>query len=987
MSNLPEILKQLKAEINLLIQEKEYSKIPDKIEQLYRQITHKNDSVKEHYSGHLKNIFEKDLIEKENYLDLILNSVNSGILLIDPETHNIIDINKYALNILNYQKEEVIGKECHEFICPSVKGNCPITDLNKKVEESVRELISREGERRYILKNVKEIIIDGKPYLLETFTDFHKQKQIEHELKTLNEELEKRIVERTEKLELSEEKYKNIFNNVLDAIYLYEVDKNNWPGKFIEINAIASKRLGYTREEFLKMSPLDINIRDKDKIVGERMDELLLNKYMNFESVHKSKDGREINVEINSHLIEIDGKKRILSVARDISERKKAEEALKKSEEKFRKLADLSPSGISIQRKNKYFYVNSAWSEITGYDVEKKDEVGPFDIIHPDMKDLVRKRSNDKLRKEGAKLRYDLKIITKEKKIKWLDISITTIYFENQNATFAICNDITEVRKIQEALKLSEAKFRSLTELSPAAICIQTTDKFLWANPAWSEISGYPIDEVLKMGPLDVIHPDMQDIARKRSDARLDNEDVVSRYNLKILTKDKQAKWVDMAITVIEFEGQTASLAVSTDITKIVEFQQALKESEAKYRSLIENLKQEYFFYRHNVDRIFEYVSPSIKNILGFEQKDFLAHYAKYLTDNPINKTATEKTELAIKGIQQKPYELEIFDSNKNIHILEVSETPIMNDEGNVIAIEGIARDITKQKNAEKTIKDQLKKIQINNEEIKSINEEIHAVNDDLERRIEDINELNENLKISEEKSRILNAQKDKFFSIIAHDLRSPIGNFVQISELLNQKYKELSEDQANMFLSNLNTLANSTFKLLDNLLMWSRSQLGRLETKNENVNVYKIVEDIRDLCDENLKTKGLEFVNDISKELNIYTDLNIIQTVFRNLIYNAIKFTSKGGKITIKSKNEIVSKNKINVILIVKDSGIGIPKDKIEKIFDIDYDYTTPGTENEKGTGLGLILCKELIEKIGGEIWVESEEGKGSTFYFTLKR
>ena len=161
-----------------------------------------------------------------------------------------------------------------------------------------------------------------------------------------------------------------------------------------------------------------------------------------------------------------------------------------------------------------------------------------------------------------------------------------------------------------------------------------------------------------------------------------------------------------------------------------------------------------------------------------------------------------------------------------------------------------------------------------------------------------------------------------------------------------------------------------------------------------KDINAYKIVEEVCDLYDENTKTKELELVNEIPEELNIYTDLNIIHTVFRNLIYNAIKFTPKGGIITIKSKSELTSQNKTNIILMVKDTGIGIPKDKIEKIFDIDYDYTTPGTENEKGTGLGLILCKELIEKSGGKIWVESEEGNlpagrqgGSTFCFTLRR
>lgn len=811
----------------------------------------------------------------------------------------------------------------------------------------------------------------------------------------------------------------------------------------------------------------------------------------------------------------------------ELTEQEKAKIESIKSEEKFKKLSDLSPSGISIQRKNKYFYVNKAWSEITGYGLNEIDKVGPFDIIHPEMHEFTLKSSDENLRKEGATLRYDLKIVTKDKKEKWLDISITSIEYEGQYATLALSNDITDIYKTREALRQSEEKFRKLTELSPAAICIQTTEKFLWANPAWSEITAYPYDELLKMGPLDIIHPDMHEIAKKRSDSRLKNEDVISRYNLKILTKDKKVKWVDIAVTVIQFEGQTASLAVTSDITTQVKAQQALKENEEKYRSLIENLRHEYFFYRHSIKRYFEYISPSIEQLLGYDQENFQDHYIEYLTDNPINKIAVKKIELAMDGIQQLPYELEIFDIQKNIHTLEISETPLIDTYGNVSAVEGIAHDITSQKKAQEIIKAQLKEIRIQNEEIKSINEEINSVNDDLERRIEDINRLNIDLKISENKFRTLvrnipgvvyrclndkkwtmlfiskeieiltgysasdfiensirsfvsiihpndiekvnglvqngvekrksyvieyrilhkdgsikwvyekgqyileensidvqfldgviiditekkiaeeklkesenklrelNAQKDRFFSLIAHDLRSPIGNFLQITELLKLDYEELEEDQVQSFFDNLHKLADRTFKLLENLLMWSRSQLGKLEIESKEIELYNVVEDVAILFEENLKSKGIQFKNELPQDLIVMDDLNIVQTLFRNLISNAIKFSYQGGSITIGSKTEV---NKINdreyYIISVKDTGVGISPNNIDKIFNMDADYTTEGTEHEKGTGLGLILCKELIEKSGGKIWVGSEEGNlsagkqgGTAFYFTLKR
>lgn len=1057
--------------------------------------------------------FQKELIESEKYLELIFNSVNSGILLIDPETHLIEDVNTSALKMIDYQKDQVVGKECFEFICPSEKGKCPITDRHEKINDSTQVLITKDGDQKFILKSVRKIKIKGKPYLLETFTDINAQKEAERELKLLNEELELRIIERTKEL--------------------------------------------------------------------------------------------------------------------------------KKSEEKFRRLSELSPSAISIQRGNKYFYVNPAWTEITGFNATEIKNTGPFDIIHPDMKETAKQLSKNQLREDGAKLRYELKIITKDQKIKWLDISLTRFKYEDKDASFAICNDITSIRKIQ-------------------------------------------------------------------------NE---------------------------------------------------LKKSESKYRGLVENLKQEYFFYRHNLDGFFEYISPSIKNILGYDPVDFKAHYTKYLTTNPMNEIARQKTELAIKGIQQLPYELEIYDIQKNTHVLKISETPIVNPEGNVLAVEGIAHDITSKKKAEQVINDQLEEIRITNEEIKSINEELHAVNDDLEARLKEIDILNKELNFSktkyetlvnnipgivfrcridkewtmeyisdevelltgykasdfilsntrsytsiihpdditlveraieenveqsnsysieyriinskgeilwvfergqmftkgkkkllngviidisdkkeveekleqerkfstniikgtpsiicgintdgttnyinpageqitgykseeligknwwkvfypgdeyrqveklfkefekgdvknyemtlttkngkkrtvtwnsinhydeegnilevigfgnditeqnkayqalqeseelyqrlvnnqgegigivdlnetftfanpaahkifgvpagsligqnlndfltdefilpiqdqtnnrrkgmtssyeieimrpdktircilvtaspeynknqevigvfavfrditerknaeeilfksEKELRKLNAQKDKFFSIIAHDLRSPVSNFVQVSELLTMNYEHMPDDKMSLLFNDMNTLANNTFKLLDNLLMWSRSQLGHINVAMQDVKVYNIVEDVRSLYNENIKDKELKLVNKIPNTLKIKTDYNITHTVIRNLINNAIKFTPSGGNIVVQISS-LKSATK-NPTISVKDSGIGIPKDKISRLFDLDDDYTTLGTEKEKGTGLGLILCKELIEKTGGNIWVESKIDKGTTFYFTLRR
>jgi len=467
------------------------------------------------------------------------------------------------------------------------------------------------------------------------------------------------------------------------------------------------------------------------------------------------------------------------------------------------------------------------------------------------------------LYKKGYVIEYKIKVKTKNGDI--ITALVNANLIQTQQDPFVIVNflDITQQEKTTEELKILSAnlenrveertqelnatkdKFKKLSELSPAGISIQRKNKYYYVNTAWSDITGYDISEINKIGPFDIIHPDMHNQVNEITRTKLRNEGASINYHLKIITKQDKIKWLDISITTLIYENQFATLAVCIDITK--------------------------------------------------------------------------------------------------------------------------------QKKAENTVKDQLEEIQI--------------INEDLETKIDEVNELNNVLKENEKKLRISNVQKDKFFSLLAHDLRSPVGNFLQISELLKLNYEELTKDQIHDFFDNLHILADKTFKLLDNLLMWSRSQLGKLEINEEKLELNQMVEEVAFLFEENLIRKNIKLLNKIDEDLIVNADHNIIQTILRNLISNAIKFTNSRGTITINNKFEVdYSNNKKYYVISVQDTGIGIPEDNIERVFSADEEYTTLGTDNEKGTGLGLKLCKELIEKTGERMWLGSEVGKGTSFYFTLK-
>jgi len=235
-------------------------------------------------------------------------------------------------------------------------------------------------------------------------------------------------------------------------------------------------------------------------------------------------------------------------------------------------------------------------------------------------------------------------------------------------------------------------------------------------------------------------------------------------------------------------------------------------------------------------------------------------------------------------------------------------------------------------------------------------------------------------LKENEKRLEKLNKNKDKFFSIIAHDLKGPFNSILGLSELLCHQINEGKLDDVAHYSKIIQYSSNHAVNLLSNLLEWSRSQSGIIEFNPKQFEFNNLVkEEIKGL--ESLaQQKSITIHNKSQQSLYVFADYNMLSTVMRNLISNAIKFTQNKGIIEITT---IIESNELTVS--VRDNGIGIEKDIIKKLFAIDKNHSTPGTENESGTGLGLILCQEFIEKHNGQIWVESKINEGSTFSFSL--
>lgn len=270
------------------------------------------------------------------------------------------------------------------------------------------------------------------------------------------------------------------------------------------------------------------------------------------------------------------------------------------------------------------------------------------------------------------------------------------------------------------------------------------------------------------------------------------------------------------------------------------------------------------------------------------------------------------------------------------------------------------------------TIKEAIRSY-VQERQIREKNDELARLNASLEEKV----------KLRTRELELANATKDKFFSIIGHDLKGSFTTLIGFAEILIEDFEELDTQGKMNFLNRIRRLSENTYRLLQNLLDWARVQTGKINFNPEFFDVGYITNEIVEMQQEHAESKKISLVNEIPEDTYVYADKNMIRTVIRNLSSNALKFTNEGGEVKITCEESTIRKDALDIS--ISDNGIGMSEDKISKLFTISEKVKTYGTAKEEGTGLGLILCKEFIDKNQGEIRVESKQGEGTSFKFTL--
>lgn len=287
-------------------------------------------------------------------------------------------------------------------------------------------------------------------------------------------------------------------------------------------------------------------------------------------------------------------------------------------------------------------------------------------------------------------------------------------------------------------------------------------------------------------------------------------------------------------------------------------------------------------------------------------------------------------------------------------------------------------------KNSKEIIREQF-------EQLKQKNEQLKKAYEDLEHQSQHLNKLyvqlikNETfLRNTNDELKKLNEMKDKFFSIVSHDLRSPFAGILTMTDILKNNADSFTKEELISMLQSLNEQAQQTYKFIEDLLEWSRSQMGRIQMNIDEEDLFTIVNGTLLTLKQQAELKDITIDNQVQIGTFAMFDNNMMSTIVRNLVSNAIKFTRKGGKITLKAE-QIEKAGKKFIRLAVADTGVGMNEKQVANLFSLDKVQSTPGTEKEKGTGLGIMICRDFINKMNGELSVESKLNEGTTFYVDI--
>ncbi len=504
------------------------------------------------------------------------------------------------------------------------------------------------------------------------------------------------------------------------------------------------------------------------------------------------------------------------------------------------------------------------------------------------------------------------------------------------------------------ALRESEEKYRTLINSATEAIIVAQDGIFKFVNPKGEELYGRSQEE-LASKPLDhFIHAEDREMVRDRHERRLKGEKLPTTYPFRIITKAGETTWVELNVTPFSWDNRPATLCFMANINDKKQAENALKESEDKYRSIIESVEEGY--YEIDFQGNFVFLNESLERIFSRPESELIGRFIGDFTDKANRKIGIDAfTEVYETGNSLKGFEWEIFHKDGGKKYVSASVSLMTDSKGNKKGLRGIIRDVTQRKKDEE-------KLEVYTEKLRTTNIE-----------------LDEAIQVAENATKA----KSEFLANMSHELRTPLNAIIGFSEQMTEPDFDL--EKLGEYTKIIENSGKHQLRVVNEILDISKIEAGKLELEKIPFNLDALLKDVQSTGRTILKSRNKSDVvfnvncqNSISDF--IMGDPTKFRQVLLNFLGNATRFTKKGSiNIDVRLRDEKTLE------CYVEDTGIGIPKDRLGTIFEPFQQVDASTTRKYGGTGLGLDLNKKLIKLWGGEIWVDSIQGKGSKFTFTM--
>lgn len=750
--------------------------------------------------------------------------------------------------------------------------------------------------------------------------------------------------------------HREFINTIDDMVFIMNSD---W--QIIKVNQSAADQLEYTKEELEGAFFVDFykyeNLQEIEQILTRKTGKNTI--VYTIPLIAKS--GNILQVEIKISQGKWNKGEAFIAICKENKTWFEERNKLLESEEKFAKIYKQSPVPIGLICYQKGFVdVNDAFLRL--FELERQDIIGCllqdtyiFDNVSV-IKDLERR-----LFDKGELKDIEVHLRTKwgEKKIG--AVSATIIELQGETFILTKIHDITERRKASDmALRIGSA----VNSASDSVVISDEHFNILYLNKAFQEKFNYTIDDLNKKDGFKRLFIDQE--TYKELWVKVQNHQSWSG-EMPMLTKSGLFIQILLRINSIFDESGKfiGAIAVHTDITELKKTEEALGESQQRFQDIA--ISSADMIWEMDRNFKFAFVSGKSLEMYGFLPKNMKGRSPLDLMDE----IQARKFKEAFQTISNNNDYIVDYENWRKTNTGEkicvmTNALPIFNNSGRLIGYRGVDRNISVRKAAE--------------EEKQKLMEELRNSKRSIEYKAAELTSLNKKLAESEKALKGSNSAKDHFLSIIAHDLRSPFTGLMGCSEVLYHNYNSYDDAEKKQFINEIYTSSRHVFKLLENLLNWARTQTGRIKYEPIDVRIKALTDEVVMLMDNIALKKNISLKSNTPDEIKVFVDYNMCISVLRNLVSNALKFTEPEGKVFIDCNI-----NCKQLELSVSDTGCGMTEQELIDLFRIDRHISRKGTEGERGSGLGLILCKEFVEQNGGAISVESEPGKGSTFSFTV--